>query len=43
MSELLLAKELQEYTKIVGCLNDHIQKVASKLVEYFEQPQINEN
>lgn len=38
-----LAKELQEYTRIVGSRNEHIQGVAKRLVELTEQPQLNEN
>lgn len=44
MSEIKkLAKELQEYTRIVGSRNEHIQGVAKCLVELTEQPQFNEN
>lgn len=44
MSEIKkLAKELQEYTRVVGSHNKHIQSVANRLVELTEQPQLNEN
>ena len=44
MSEIKkLAKELQEYTRIVGSHNEHIQSVANRLVELTDQPQLNEN
>ncbi|WP_195960532.1 hypothetical protein [Enterococcus casseliflavus] len=38
-----LAKELQDYTRVVGSHNKHIQSVANRLVEITEQPQLNEN
>ncbi|MXS25267.1 hypothetical protein [Enterococcus gallinarum] len=37
-----LAKELQEYTRVVGSHNKHIQSVANRLVELTEQSQLNE-
>lgn len=44
MSEIKkLAKELQDYTRVVGSHNKHIQSVANRLVELTEQPQLNEN
>ncbi|MEB6084566.1 hypothetical protein [Enterococcus casseliflavus] len=44
MSEIKkLAKELQDYTRVVGSHNKHIQSVANRLVELAEQPQLNEN
>lgn len=44
MSEIKkLAKELQDYTRVVGSHNKHIQSVATRLVELTEQPQLNEN
>ena len=44
MSEIKkLAKELQEYTRIVGSHNEHIQSVANRLVELTDQPQLNKN
>lgn len=44
MNEVLkLAKELQEYTKVVGSHNIHIQEIANELVEALDQPTINEN
>lgn len=43
MSEIKkLAKELQDYTRVVGSHNKHIQSVANRLVELNEQPQLNE-
>lgn len=43
MSEIKkLAKELQDYTRVVGSHNKHIQSVANRLVELTEQPQLNE-
>ena len=42
MSEIKkLAKELQDYTRVVGSHNKHIQSVANRLVELTEQPQLN--
>lgn len=38
-----LAKELQDYTRVVGSHNKHIQTVANRLVELTEQPQLNPN
>ena len=38
-----LAKELQDYTRVVGSHNKHIQSVANRLVELTEQPQLNSN
>lgn len=38
-----LAKELQDYTRVVGSHNKHIQSVANRLVELTEQPQLNVN
>lgn len=38
-----LAKELQDYTRVVGSHNKHIQSVANRLLELTEQPQLNEN
>jgi len=38
-----LAKELQDYTRVVGSHNNHIQSVANRLLELTEQPQLNEN
>lgn len=38
-----LAKELQDYTRVVGSRNKHIQSVANRLVELTEQPKLNEN
>lgn len=35
-----LAKELQDYTRVVGSHNKHIQSVANRLVELTEQPQL---
>ncbi len=44
MSEIKkLAKELQDYTRVVGSHNKHIQSVANRLVELTDQPQLNEN
>lgn len=44
MSEIKkLAKELQDYTRVVGSHNNHIQSVANRLLELTEQPQLNEN
>lgn len=44
MSEIKkLAKELQDYTRVVGSHNKHIQSVVNRLVELTEQPQLNEN
>lgn len=44
MSEIKkLAKELQDYTRVVGSHNKHIQSVANRLLELTEQPQLNEN
>lgn len=44
VNELLkLAKELQEYTKVVGSHNIHIQEIANELVGKLEQPTLNEN
>ncbi|MCC4046485.1 hypothetical protein [Enterococcus gallinarum] len=44
MSEIkTLAKELQDYTRVVGSHNKHIQTVANRLLELTEQPQLNEN
>ncbi|MFZ4853117.1 hypothetical protein ACOYX4_08915 [Enterococcus entomosocium] len=44
MSEIKkLAKELQDYTRVVGSHNKHIQSVAKRLVELTDQPQLNEN
>ncbi|BCU41189.1 hypothetical protein [Enterococcus gallinarum] len=44
MSEIkTLAKELQDYTRVVGSHNKHIQSVANRLVELTEQPQLNPN
>lgn len=44
MSEIKkLAKELQDYTRVVGSHNKHIQSVANRLVELTEQSQLNEN
>lgn len=44
MSEIKkLAKELQEYTKVVGSHNIHIQEIANELVEALDQPTLNEN
>ena len=43
MSEIkTLAKELQDYTRVVGSHNKHIQSVANRLMELTEQPQLNE-
>ncbi|MEB8400958.1 hypothetical protein NGG61_13605 [Enterococcus casseliflavus] len=43
MSEIKkLAKELQDYTRVVGSHNKHIQSVANRLVELTEQQQLNE-
>ena len=38
-----LAKELQEYTRVVGSHNKHIQSVANRLVELTEQPKLYPN
>lgn len=38
-----LAKELKEYTKVIGSHNLHIQGVASELVSSLEQPELNQN
>jgi len=38
-----LAKELQDYTRVVGSHNKHIQIVANRLVELTDQPQLNKN
>lgn len=38
-----LAKELQDYTRVVGSHNNHIQSVANRLVELTEQPKLNPN
>ena len=38
-----LAKELQDYTRVVGSHNKHIQTVANRLVELTEQPKLNPN
>lgn len=44
MNELLkLAKELQEYTKVVGSHNIYIQEIANELVEALDQPTLNKN
>ena len=44
MNEVLkLAKELQEYTKVVGSHNIHIQEIANELVEALDQPTLNKN
>ena len=44
MSEIKkLAKELQDYTRVVGSRNEHIQSVANRLFELVDQPQLNEN
>ncbi|MFS1017321.1 hypothetical protein ACFC9J_14825 [Enterococcus casseliflavus] len=44
MSEVKkLAKELQDYTRVVGSRNKHIQSVANRLLELTDQPQLNEN
>lgn len=44
MSEIKkLAKELQDYARVVGSHNKHIQSVANRLVELTDQPQLNEN
>ena len=41
MSEIKkLAKELQDYTRVVGSHNKHIQSVSNRLVELTEQPQL---
>ena len=37
-----LAKELQDYTRVVGSHNKHIQSVTNRLVELTDQPQLNE-
>ena len=43
MSEIkTLAKELQDYTRVVGSHNKHIQSVANRLMELTKQPQLNE-
>lgn len=38
-----LAKELQDYTRVLGSHNKHIQTVANRLVELTEQPKLNPN
>lgn len=38
-----LAKELQDYTKIVGIRNKHIQNVANTLVDLTQQTELNEH
>ena len=44
MSEIKkLAKELQDYTRVVGSHNEHIQSVANRLFELVDQPQLNDN
>ena len=38
-----LAKELQDYTRVVGSRNKHIQSVANRLVELTKKTQLNPN
>lgn len=40
--KLELAKELQEYTKVIGSHNLHIQEVANELVKLLEKEEVAE-